>query len=269
MAEQGLKQFSGNAPENYERYFVPRIGRPMAEELINRAALRSGERVLDVACGTGVVARLAKEKVGPGSVTGLDLTPGMLEVARKVTPPEMGITWHEANAESMPLPDASFDVVFCGLSLQLMPNKVTALLEMKRVLVPGGRLLLSTPGRMPAPFGAIEAALSHHIGPQTAGFVKAVFSLNDPAVLQTLMQEAGLNDVTVEPLERRLSMPTPREFLWQYIQSTPLAGPVMTADASKRDALEREVVQGLEGFVEQGQVILDQRVLIGTARKSA
>jgi len=266
MAEQDLKQFSGNAPENYERYFVPRIGRPMAEELINRAALRSGERVLDVACGTGVVTRLAKEKVGTGSVTGLDLTPGMLEVARKVTPPEMGITWQEANAESIPLPDASFDVVLCGLGLQLMPNKATALREMKRMLVSGGRLLLSTPGRMPAPFGAIEAALGRHFGPQTAGFVKAVFSLNDPAVLQTLMLEAGLNEVTVETIERRLNMPGPREFLWQYIQSTPLAGPVMTADASKRDAMEREAVQGLERFVEQGQVMVDQGVLVATAR---
>jgi ubiquinone/menaquinone biosynthesis C-methylase UbiE len=267
MAEQDLKQFSGNAPENYERYFVPRIGRPMAEELINRAGLRSGERVLDVACGTGVITRLAKEKVGPGNVTGLDVTPGMLDVARQATPPEMGITWHEANAESMPLPDASFDVVFCGLSLQLMPNKVTALREMKRVLVSGGRLLLSTPGRMPGPFGAIERALSHHFGPQTAGFVKAVFSLNDQAALQTLMLEAGLNEVIVETIERRLSMPAPREFLWQYIQSTPLAGPVMTADPSKRDAMEREAVQGLERFVEQGQVTLDQGALLATARK--
>ncbi|HET9234075.1 MAG TPA: methyltransferase domain-containing protein [Candidatus Eisenbacteria bacterium] len=267
MAEQELRRFSGSAPENYERYFVPNIGKPVADELIARAALRPGERVLDVACGTGVITRMAKERVGSGTVTGLDVTPGMLEVARSVTPPDMGITWHEANAESMPFPDASFDVVFCGLSLQLMPNKVTALREMKRTLVPGGRLLLSTPGRMPAPFAVIEGALGHHIGPATSGFVNAVFSLHDPTQMETLMSEAGLAQIRVEPLSKRLRMPAPREFLWQYIQSTPLAQAVMSADASKRDAMERQVVEGLGPFVDQGQVIYDQGILIGSARK--
>jgi SAM-dependent methyltransferase len=199
----------------------------------------------------------------------LDLTPGMLAVARSVTPSDMGITWQEGNAESLPFPDDSFNVVFCGLSLQLMPNKVTALREMRRVLVPGGRLFLSTPGEMPAPFGAIEGALSRHIGPETAGFVKAVFSLHDPSQLQTLMQEAGLKDVSVETVKRRLSMPSPRDFLWQYVQSTPLAAAVMAADPAKRDALEREAVDGLARFVEQDHVILNQGALIGTARKSA
>jgi ubiquinone/menaquinone biosynthesis C-methylase UbiE len=267
MAEQELGRFSGSAPENYERYFVPRIGRPMAEELIARASLRSGERVLDVACGTGVVTRLAKEKVGSGPVTGLDLTPGMLAVARSVTPGEMAITWQEGNAESLPFPDNSFDVVLCGLSLQLMPNRVTALREMKRVLDSGGRLLLSTPGRMPAPFGAIEGALARHLGPEAAGFVKAVFSLHDPQVLQTLMSEAGLKEIHVESLNKRLEMPAPREYFRQYIESTPLAKLAKGADASKRDAMEREAVEGLERFVDQGHVILDQEALIGTARK--
>ena len=267
MEEQELKRFGGSAPENYERYFVPTIGKPVADELIARAALRPGERVLDVACGTGVITRMAKERVGSGAVSGLDVTPGMLEVARAVTPSDMGITWHEANAESMPFPDASFDVVCCGLSLQLMPNKVTALREMKRTLVPGGRLLLSTPGRMPGPFAAIEGALGRHIGPATSGFVNAVFSLHDPTQLETLMSEAGLTQVRVESLLIRLRMPAPREFLWQYIQSTPLAAAVMSANPSDRDAMERQAVQELEPFVNQGHVTYEQGILIGSARK--
>ena len=266
MAEQELGRFQGSAPENYERYFVPRIGRPMAEELIARAGLRPGERVLDMACGTGVITRMAKEQVGSGSVTGLDLTPGMLEVARSIIP-DMEITWQEGNAESLPFPDASFDVVFCGLSLQLIPNKVTALREMKRVLVPSGRVLLSTPGRVPPPFEVVEGALAQHIGPETAGFVQAVFSLHDPTRLQTLMSEAGLNQVHVETVTKRLQMPAPRDFLWQYIQSTPLAMPVMSADAAKREALESDVVKGLERFLDGGNVIMELDTLFATARK--
>ena len=111
MAEQHFgTAYGGNLPANYERFFVPAIGAPLATDLIRLAALRPGERVLDVACGTGVVARLASQQVGDtGTVTGLDVNPGMLAVARSATPPDMPIDWHEASAEAMSLPDASFD----------------------------------------------------------------------------------------------------------------------------------------------------------------
>src|SRR5512146_3463808 len=108
------KTYSGSAPENYERYFVPQIGAPLAADLLEIAALRPGERVLDVACGTGVVARLAAQRVGPtGSVAGLDLNPGMLAVARSVAPSDSSIQWYESSAEAMPLSDETFDAVLC------------------------------------------------------------------------------------------------------------------------------------------------------------
>src|SRR5918999_3106865 len=115
MTQQtSFEHFGGSAPENYERFFVPVIAAPLATELIDIAALRVGERVLGVACGTGVVARLAAERVGAtGTVAGIDLNPGMLEVARSVTPPIMTIEWHETSVEAMPLPDEAFDVVLC------------------------------------------------------------------------------------------------------------------------------------------------------------
>ena len=104
---------------------------PAVERLL---ALQPGERVLDVACGTGAVTRLAAQRVGTtGTVTGIDLNPGMLAVARSATPPEMAIEWHQTSAESMPLPDDAFDVVLCQLGLQFMPDKLAALQEMRRV----------------------------------------------------------------------------------------------------------------------------------------
>ena len=85
-----------NPAENYERFFVPAIGAPVAADLIEIAALRPGERVLDVACGTGVVTRLAAARVGnSGSIVGLDVNPGMLAVARSVTRSPMVIEWRK------------------------------------------------------------------------------------------------------------------------------------------------------------------------------
>ena len=165
--------YGGSPPENYERYFVPAIGEPVARDLIDRAALRPGERVLDVACGTGIVARLAAEQVGvTGTVAGLDVNPGMLAAARSVTPPETSIDWHQASAEAMPLPDDTFDVVLCQMGLQFMADKPAALSDMRRVLASGGRILLNAPGPTPPPMAVMAEALAAEVGPEVAGFVQ-------------------------------------------------------------------------------------------------
>jgi ubiquinone/menaquinone biosynthesis C-methylase UbiE len=260
--------YGSNAAENYERFFVPMLGAPLAAQLVEMASLRSGERVLDVACGTGIVARLAAERVAPnGTVAGLDLNPGMLAVARDVARTAPPIEWHQSSAEAMPLPDAAFDVVFCQLSLQFFPDKAAALREMRRVLTPGGRLLLSVPGPTPRIFAIADEALGRHIGPEAAGFVRAVFSLHDPREVGRLLREAGFRDVDVRSEIRTLHVPPPREFLWQYVTSTPLGPMVAGAGEDRRNALETEVVAGWEPFVEGDRLTLDQSAVVATARK--
>lgn len=221
------KAYGGSAPENYERYFVPSIGAPLASDLVDIAALRPGERVLDVACGTGVVARLASQRVGAtGTVAGLDVNPAMLAVAASTTPPDMSIKWHEASAEAMPLPDASFDVVLCQMGLQFVADKHAALREMRRVLASGGRLILNVPGPAPRPLAIMGEALARHIGAEAAGFVHHVFSLHDTAELENLTSTAGFRDVSTQSDVKQLRLPAPKEFLWQYVHSTPLAAAV-------------------------------------------
>ena len=135
---------------------------------------------MDIACGTGVVARLAAQRVGPtGKVTGLDLNPSMLAVAASIT--SALITWQEASATNTPLPDGAFDVVYCQLGLQFFPDRSAALREMYCVLVPGGRLGLmvwqdiqSSPG-----FSALAAALARHVSTEAAGIMRAPFALAD------------------------------------------------------------------------------------------
>jgi ubiquinone/menaquinone biosynthesis C-methylase UbiE len=269
MAEQSSgKAYGGNPPANYERFFVPAIGAPLAIDLIHLAALRPGERVLDVACGTGVVARLASQQVGAtGTVAGLDVNPGMLAVARSATPPGMPIEWHEASAEAMPIPDASFDVVLCQIGLQFMPDKRAALREMRRVLVRGGRLILNVPGPTPRLFTIMGEALARHVGAEAAGFVNHVFSLHDTAEIQNLVSGAGFHDVSVQSDTKTLRLPAPEEFLWQYVHSTPLAGAVAQVDDERRGSLERNVVAKWQEFVKDRALELQVRVVVATARK--
>ncbi len=260
--------YGGSAPENYERYFVPAIGRPLAEDLLETADLRPGERVLDVACGTGVATRLAAERVGEkGTVAGLDLNPGMLAVADSVTPPDMAVAWHQGRAESMPLPDAAFDVILCQLGLQFVADKPAALREMHRVQAPGGRLIVGVAGPTPPPFMVLAEALAEHINPQISRFAHAVFSLHDPDELRELVSGAGFADVAIQTDARTLPLPTPREFLWQYVHSTPLADAVTQADDARRAALERDVVAGWQPFVKDGGMAMTARMVTVTARK--
>jgi SAM-dependent methyltransferase len=259
--------YGGSAPENYERFFVPAIGAPAAHEMVELARLEPGERVLDVACGTGIVARLAAERVGPtGAVAGLDINPAMLATARAVNgnvkPP---ISWYETGAESMPLPDGAFDVVLCQLGLQFMADRGAALREMHRVAVPGGRVLVSVP--TPNDFWAVPDRAFERYLPPAAGFVRAVFALNDPIELERLMERAGFGEIAVRPQVNRLALPAPAEFLWQYVQSTPLGGILASADPEVLAALERAVVAGWAPWVQGDGMVYDQTNLVAEARR--
>lgn len=264
--------YSENAAENYERFFVPAIGRPVAEDLIEAAQLTAGERVLDVGCGTGVVTRMAAEKVTPaGEVAGLDIHPAMLVVARDATPQSLVIDWYEANAEAIPLPDDSFDVVLCQMSLQFMPGRLGALREMQRVLKPGGRLVLNVPGPTPPLFEHFAGALTKHVGLEAAQFVHVVFSINEPDELRHLATSAGFEQVHVSREMKPLQLPAAREFMWQYVHSTPLGSIVTGATDQQRLALQDEVQERWQRFASGDGVATEVgiTVLRGTKPRTA
>ena len=260
--------YGNNAAENYEKYFVPIIGRPFALDLVNEAGLRPNERVLDVGSGTGIIARLAAERVGAnGRVSALDVNAAMLGIARTI-PSTIPIKWYETAAESVPLPDNSFDVVFCGLSLQFFADKSAALREMYRVLKPNGRVYISTP--IPSEFlKTFDRAIARHISEEASAFVHAVFSLNDPREMETLLSGAGFSGITVRPHTLKVHFPPPREFMWQYIHSTPLAGLISGLSAAQTEALERDVVAGFAPWTTDDGIQYEQANLVSSARRGS
>ena len=134
--------------ETYEAFMVPFRFRPWAGELLDRARLSSGMRLLDIACGTGIVARVANERMkGTIAAVGIDMNPAMIEVATRTACEEnSSIEWRVGNVESLPFPDRSFDLVTIQQGLQFFPDQPAALRECFRVLAPGGTLL-SASGR--------------------------------------------------------------------------------------------------------------------------
>lgn len=261
-------KYVGNPAENYERYFVPRIGVPCAGPLIETLHLQEGDRVLDLACGTGVAGRIAAERVGrTGTVVGVDAHPGMLAVAREHVPEGPATAWHEATAENLPLEDDSFDAVVCSLGFQFFADKAAALREMRRVLAPGGRVTLGAPGPTPPLFQAIDQALTNHVGPDASMFVHAVFSVHDPEEVRQQLAAAGFEqvEVTTSPLPLRVGAPA--DFLWQYVHSTPLAGIVTKLDDAGRKALEDDVVERCQPFLDGDDLTMAPNLLVTAARK--
>ncbi|HKJ50500.1 MAG TPA: methyltransferase domain-containing protein [Gammaproteobacteria bacterium] len=242
------KHYGSNVAENYDRFFVPHIGTPVMMTLIEHAAPAEGERVLDVACGTGVVTRTAAERVGKEArVAGLDITGGMLAVAKDVSGAQ-GIEWHEASAESMPLDDASFDLVLSQMGLQFISNKLAAMREMRRVLAPGGRLALNVPGPIPDLFTRLAAVLADRAGSEAADFCRIVFSLHDPDELRELAVSAGFREIDIRQQPVRLDVPDAADFLWGYIYSTPLAPSFAEEDESSLAELQHDVCEAWRPF---------------------
>jgi ubiquinone/menaquinone biosynthesis C-methylase UbiE len=261
------RNFTGTAAENYERYFVPAIATPVSASLLRAADLQPGERVADVACGTGVIARLAATQVGAtGAVTAVDLSPDMIEVARRTPKPTgAAIEWHVGDAESLPLDDESCDVVLCQMGLMFMADRAAALAEMRRVLVAGGRVAISTPGRIQRPFELMEEAIVEHLDPNLGGFVRAVFSMHDPDVVGGLLRDAGFRDVDTREETVELDLPDAASFLWQYINLSPMAPFVEPAPDDAKAAMEEQLVTTWEPFVVDGRTRFAQPMVVAHA----
>ena len=269
MNEQSGFQISGTAAELYERYSVPYMMGPWAPELVELAALRRGERVLDLACGTGLLARLAAPEVGPtGQVTGLDFNSGMLAVARTLPSPSgASITWAEGSAMAMDLPDASFDVILCQQGLQFFPDKPKALREMHRVLAPGGRIRLSV-WKSAGPYNiAVGEALEKHVGTETATKYRASRVVPDAEELHRLLLETGFRAVEVRPCSMIIRLPSIEKFVLEHLSSSPVAGSVAALKEEGRAILAKQVKSALQPFAEGDGVAVPDETNIAMAHR--
>jgi ubiquinone/menaquinone biosynthesis C-methylase UbiE len=181
--------------EIYERVLVAPLFRPFAEQLVSRLAPTRGDMVIDVACGTGIVARVARERLGPEArIVGVDVAPAMLAVARTVDPT---IDWREGNAVSLPVTaDEHFAVLTCHQGLQFMADKAAAIREMRRVLAPGGRAAIATWRSLEdhPQVRELNGIAERHVGQ----IADSRHSFGDANELKSLLAESGFGHVNVQ-----------------------------------------------------------------------
>lgn len=231
--------------EIYESKFVPALFADWAPHVVEMGDVTAGQSVLDVACGTGIVARTAAERVGPtGRVVGVDLNQAMLTVAERVCP---GIELRQADAAALPFDAATFDVVACQMALMFFPDPQAAIREMGRVVTPQGTVVLMVPSSLasqPAYEPLVELA-AKHAGPEAVAMLSAYWTCGDIDELLRTVHAAGL-----QVLSTRTRMGTARfasidEFVAVEVESTPVRER-LTDD--EYDTLRREANTILERF---------------------
>jgi ubiquinone/menaquinone biosynthesis C-methylase UbiE len=267
-AEHGW-QLSGSSADAYEEFLVPAIFDGWARSLVDLADPRPDERVLDVACGTGVVARAAAPRVHPaGTVTGVDVNRGMLDTARSVG--GAAIEWRQAEAANLPFPDASFDVGFCQQGLQFMADREAAAHEMRRVLATDGRLALSVWRAIecsPA-YAAFADALERHAA-GAGQIMRTPFAFGDEESLRQLLLGSGFDQVRVVIDVKVCRFPSVAEFLRQEATASQLAGPVGRLVPDARHALVADLEDVLAPYVDDNGLALpieSHVALAGVAR---
>ena len=267
MSEPTL-QAQIDAANAYEALFVPALFGQWATRVADVAQIQPGRRILDVACGTGVLAREAVSRTGStGHVAGLDPSPGMLAVAKRLAP---AVEWREGAAESLPFLDRSFDVVVSQFGLMFFTDRVRALREMLRVLTSGGSLVVAvwdSLDSMPA-YAAEVALLERVAGRRAADALRAPFVLGDRHGLASLFQDAGADSVKVTTHQGKATFPGIRVMVEADLRGwLPLMGVLLTEREIARILQEAQHVLG-SCVTAEGRVTFGASVHVVRAAKS-
>jgi ubiquinone/menaquinone biosynthesis C-methylase UbiE len=233
-------------PEMYERWLVGPLFRPFAESIILDLDVSPGESVIDIACGTGIVARVAKTRVGEaGRVIGVDISADMLSVARSVAP---GIEFREGSAAALPVEDGEkFDVVVCHQGFQFFPDKAAAAAQMRRALKEGGKLAVATwRSDEESPFlHELRRVAERHLGPiadQRYNFAEAA--------LEAYVSDAGFNKVRVKTISHTVHF----DDAGQFVRLNSMAFVGLSAAGKGMDEQQRR--QAVDGIVIDSAAVL-------------
>jgi ubiquinone/menaquinone biosynthesis C-methylase UbiE len=254
MDEHDRGQVAASSAEIYEQFFVPALFAEWPERVLAAAGVQIGDQVLDVACGTGILARKAAAIVGTGSVVGVDINEGMLAVAEQKVPE---ITWRVGPSERLPFEDGRFDRVVSQFGLMFFEDQVQAIREMGRVVRPNGTIavavwdsLAATPG-----YAVVAEVLDELFGPDAAKSIHAPYSLGDTAVLATLFARAGMDDVTIHTVMGQARFASVEDWIYTDIKGWTLADMI---DDEGYERLRQYAPEKLGRFVQaDGSVAFD------------
>jgi len=240
MAEKNAA-FVGSIPENYDRYLGPVLFDPYARDLVARLSIAAGASVLELACGTGIVTRHLRDRLGANvKIVATDLNQAMMDYAAQKFHPEDNIEWKQADATDLPFADQSFEAVVCQFGLMFFPDKEKAARETLRVLKPGGVLLFNVwdeieVNDLPK---AAHAVILKFFPNDPPDFYDVPFSFHDPEAIRTLLSAAGFKDIKLTTVPLPATSPSAPDLAQGLIHGNPVITAIKERDESKAPEIQ-------------------------------
>ncbi len=247
-------QLSDDGPEVYERYIVPAFSGAWAKDIVKRSELKKSDRILDLACGTGIVARTVSEFLGASKqITGVDVNEIVLKKAIEIASNKsLSIEYIKTNVNKLPFPDESFDLVLCQQGLQYFPDKLLSLKEVNRILSKKGRVVFSVWSTIDhSPFyKTLYRALEEYIGIDAASILSSAYILEDPENIREMFENTGFKDINIRLVIKQMRYKSLDEFLYGGLAASPFAKDILALDESKRNEMFLMIKESISDYID-------------------
>ncbi len=258
--------FVGSVPENYHRYLGPLLFEPYARDMAGRLRVPAGGRVLEIACGTGIVTRAALGAMPKGAMlTATDLNEAMVEVARRQVPVDDRVTFRTADAQELPFEDGLFDVLFCQFGVMFFPDKVRAMREARRVLAPRGRYVFNVWDSLERnPMSAIVHETVGRLFPSNPpDFLKKTpFGWFDRGEIERVVRAGGFGEISMDAVTFPSVAPTAEDAARGLLEGTPLYGQLVERAVNDFGPVRRAVSEALSAKHGQRPCKAEMRALV-------
>jgi ubiquinone/menaquinone biosynthesis C-methylase UbiE len=251
------KAFVGSIPVLYDRHLGPMIFEPYALDMAERAARHTPTRILELAAGTGIATRALARKLPGVPIVATDLNQPMLDHAASLTPGAAATTWQQADAQTLPFENGSFDLVVCQFGAMFFPDKAKAYGEARRVLAPGGRFLFSVWDRIEANEVAdlVSRGVASVFPKDPPGFLaRTPHGYHDLAAIHETLKQAGFSAIRSETVEKRSRAPSARDPALGFCQGSPLRMEIEARDKSRLEEATDAATEAVAGRLGRGPI---------------
>jgi ubiquinone/menaquinone biosynthesis C-methylase UbiE len=262
-------QFAGSIPATYDRYLGPVFFEPYAEDLVERLSGNAPSSVLELACGTGIVTRLLRERLSSGaSLVATDLNQAMIDIARSKFAGNEAIEWRQADACDLPFDDQAFDAVVCQFGIMFVPDKPLCGREVRRVLKPGGIFLFSVWDSLEEnPLGQIaHETIASFFENDPPAFYQVPFGYHDRAEIQAMLEAAGFRDVRLDPVSKTSVATRVEDAATGLVQGSPILVAITERDPAQLPIITSAVADALRKHFGDATFRAPMRAIVVEAR---